>query len=173
MSQVGKPHMQSDNNKLLDIFSTSCPAAKIARGVMLAGLLACGVGGPGGCAAYTPAGATVPIDQPARLVGREDAIEAAMRAAARHQELTVVGRPVVTGDEMKFAILGSGEEHGTAVVTRVRDVAVAAGECCVMVTAQISMDADGARAGRLVADFRQRWEQLRQTGFAPLPLGWQ
>jgi hypothetical protein len=173
MSQVGKPRMQSDNNKVLDIFSSSSTAAKFAREVMLAGVVACGVAGIGGCAAYTPAQATVAIDHPVRLVGREDAIEAAMRAAARHQELTVVGSPVVTGDEMKFVILGSGEEHGTAVVTRVRDVAAVAGECCVMLTAQISGDADGARAGRLVADFRQRWEQLRRTGFAPLPVGWQ
>jgi len=100
-----------------------------------------------------------------------DAMDAAMRAAANHQELTVVGAPRSEGDQTTFMLLGAAEETGVAVVTKVGGGSGVEGE--VVVTAELSQDSSGVRAGRLVADFRQRWEQLRRTGFAPLPTGWQ
>jgi hypothetical protein len=69
-------------------------------------------------------------------------------------------------------LLGTGDRTGTAVVTKVAPSSVY-GESEVVVTATLKDDAGGVIAGRLAADFRQRWEQLRRTGFAPLPTGWQ
>lgn len=155
----------SDNNRLFAYSLSSGHAAKFALCVVL---VACVLTS---CAPYTPATATVPAELPLRLTGRMDAMDAAMRAAAKHQELTVVGAPRSEGEQTTFMLLGAAEETGVAVVTKVGGGSGVEGE--VVVTAELSQDSSGVRAGRLVADFRQRWEQLRRTGFAPLPTGWQ
>lgn len=161
----------SDNNMILKVPARARPGAKFALVAVWVGG-AWGMTGLWGCTAYTPASATVPATLPMRITGREDAMMAAMRAAVKHQELTVVGAPQVEANQTTFMLLGTGDVTGVVVVTKVAASAVT-GESDVVVTASIGRDADGTRAGRLAADFRQRWEQLRGSGFAPLPPGWQ
>lgn len=158
--------MKSDKNYGLPFIHKIGHPAKIA---LAAAMTACLLG----CAAYVPAQATSPVDHPVRLIGREDAIEAAMRAAARHQELTVVGSPRTDAGQTTFMLTGVDGSVGSATLTRLQATEVVSGECAVIVTARIENDSSGVRAGRLVADFHQRWDELRRTGFAPLPRGWQ
>lgn len=161
--------MKSDKNISDSSFARVICSAKIAR-LILIGISAAWLVG---CGTYTPATATVPLEHPVRLTGREAAVEAAMRAAAKHQELTIVGPPRMSDAQTTFMLLGVGGETGAATLTKVEGAGLAAGECAIVVTARLESDPNGERAGRLVADFRDRWEQLRRTGFAPLPSGWQ
>lgn len=157
----------SDNN--VDFEDSGAPLLSAKFALVVGLVLGTGLAG---CAAYTPATATAPVTLPLRLTGRDDAMVAAMLAAAKHQELTVVGAPRVEGNQTTFMLLGTGDRTGVAVVTKV-SASAATGESDVVLTANVKDDDGGVIAGRLAADFRQRWEQLRRTGFAPLPTGWQ
>ena len=170
MSCVRNLSMQSDNNVTGSSECRVCSWASFALASMMIGLLAIGLVG---CATYVPAEATVPLSHPIRLTGRQEAIEAAMRLAATHQELTVVGSPRVSDGQTTFMLKAVDGGVGSATLIPTQFEGVAAGECAVVVTANLQNDPSGVRAGRLVADFRDRWEELRSTGFAPRPRGWQ
>lgn len=157
----------SDNKYDFDSLKRVDHCAKFALVAIVTALASAG-----GCSAYMPATATQPVKLPWRGSGRLDAMEAAMRAAAKHQELTVLGPPRIEGEQTTFMLMGTGGESGVVVVTRV-GAATSGGEGDVVVTADVKPDPSQTRAGRLVADFLMRWEQLRATGFAPLPSGWQ